>query len=400
MATMRDVALRAGVSIATVSFLVNGTKRVSPETSARITAAMEDLGYRRNMVARALASRQTRIIALLFPALQHRLGGTALSFVNGAAHAAHEHGYNLVLWPVSNDADQMMELIDGGLADGVLLMEVLMDDPRVERLVDRKTPFALIGRTKDPSDLPYVDMDFALMVEEGLDYLIGLGHSTIALVAERITDPGMAGYGPLVRTEASYRDAMAQRGLTPVVIRCDDSPQGGRAGAAELLEMAPETTAVMVINDDGALGLLSGLTRAGRRVPEDISILSLATTPEMGAMSDPILSTMDAPGTELGTLGVEALIDQLEGRTESLPQVLLPVPLNVADSTGPARPELRAKPGMPFGQLSNEGAGRNQPSEGSAHPVGNTRDDNEPASGESVDGGARDDLGATPHHAG
>jgi DNA-binding LacI/PurR family transcriptional regulator len=332
MATMQDVAVRAGVSIATVSFVVNGTKRVSPETTARITAAMAELGFRRNVIARALASRQTRIIALLFPPLRHRLDG----FINGAAHAAHTHGYNLVIWPVSNDADQMMELIDGGLADGVLLMEVLMDDPRIDRLLERGTPFALIGRTADPAALPYVDMDFDLMIDQAMEYLPGLGHSRIALVGEEMNDPAMVDYGPRVRIEVAFRAAMDALGVEPVVMHSPRSPQGGRATANELLRVAPETTAVIIMNDDAAPGLLSGLTRAGRRVPDDISILSVGTTPEMGAMSDPILSTMDAPGTELGTLGVVALIDQLEGRTESLPQVLLPVPLNVAESTGPA----------------------------------------------------------------
>jgi DNA-binding LacI/PurR family transcriptional regulator len=332
MATMQDVAVRAGVSIATVSFVVNGTKRVSPETTARITAAMAELGFRRNVIARALASRQTRIIALLFPPLRHRLDG----FINGAAHAAHTHGYNLVLWPVSNDADQMMELVDGGLADGVLLMEVLIDDPRVARLVERGTPFALIGRTADPAALPYVDMDFDLMIDAAMQYLTGLGHSRIALVGEELSDPAMVGYGPRVRTEAAFRAAMSARGSDPVVLHSPTSPQGGRAAAVELLRVAPDTSAVIIMNEDAAPGLVSGLARAGRRVPDDISVLSVATGPEMGAMSDPILSTMDAPGTELGTLGVEALIDQLEGRTESLPQLLLPVPLNVAESTGPA----------------------------------------------------------------
>ena len=333
MATMRDVAVRAGVSIATVSFLVNGTKRVSPETSARITAAMEELGYRRNVIARALASRQTRIIALLFPPLRHRLDG----FINGAVRAAHAHGYNLVLWPVSNDADQMMELIDGGLADGVLLMEVQMDDSRVDRLLERGTPFALIGRTADPSALPYVDMDFDLMVDEALEYLMGLGHTRIALVLEEINDPSMIGHGPRVRTEAAYRAVMERLGLQPEVVRSAHSPQGGRDAAVQLHRDAPDVTAVLIMNDDGATGLLNGFLRAGVRVPQDLSILSIATTPEMAAMSDPIMSTMDAPGPEMGRLGVEALIDKLEGRTDPLPQTLLPVPLHIAESTGPAR---------------------------------------------------------------
>jgi DNA-binding LacI/PurR family transcriptional regulator len=189
----------------------------------------------------------------------------------------------------------------------------------------------------DPSALPYVDMDFDLMVDEALDYLMGLGHRRIALVLEEINDPSMVGHGPRVRTEAAYRAIMERLGLQPVVVRSAHSPQGGRDAAEQLHREAPEVTAVLIMNDDGATGLLNGFIRAGVRVPEDLSILSIATTPEMAAMSDPIMSTMDAPGPEMGRLGVEALIDQLEGRTDPLPQALLPVPLHVAESTGPLR---------------------------------------------------------------
>jgi DNA-binding LacI/PurR family transcriptional regulator len=337
MATMRDVAVRAGVSIATVSFVVNGTKRVAPETKARIEAAMAELGFRRNVVARGLASGRTRIIALLFPALDHRLGGTALSFVTSAANAAKRRDYNLVLWPVSNDADQITDLIAGGLVDGVLLMEVQLDDARVDRVVESGIPFALIGRTRDPAGLPYVDIDFARTIETGLDYLTGLGHDKIVLVDETLDGSNMAGYGPVVRSEEAFTAGMVARGLDPLIVSCAESPEGGREAAATLLSTVPDTTAVMVMNDDAAFGLVSGLSRAGFSIPSDISILSLATTAEMGAMSDPVLSTMNAPGVELGRLGVEALIDQLEGLSVALPQVLIPCELQIRASTAPAR---------------------------------------------------------------
>ena len=336
MATMKDVAERANVSIATVSFVVNQTKRVSPDTKARIVAAMEELGYRRNVVARALASRRTRIIALLFPALDHRLGSTALSFVTSAASAAGERGYSLVLWPVSNDADQMTELISGGLVDGVLLMEVQMDDARVDRLVESGVPFAMIGRTKDPSGIAFVDMDFERTVELGLDYLVGLGHQRIALILESLEGSAMAGYGPPVRTESKYRQSMIGRGLNPIVVTCEESPLGGRRAAAELLAVDPDVTAIIVMNEEAAFGIVSGLVRAGRTVPDDVSILSMATTAEMGAFSEPVLTTMNAPGVELGRLGIEALIDQLEGTATELLQVLLACPIQEGDSTAPA----------------------------------------------------------------
>jgi DNA-binding LacI/PurR family transcriptional regulator len=341
VATMQDVAARANVSIATVSFVVNKSKRVSPETEARVREAMRELGFRRNAVARALASRRTRIIALLLPELNHRVGGTMMQFVSGAANTAKQRGYNLVLWPLSGEADEMSELLGGGLVDGVLLMEVRMHDDRVLRLAESDVPFAMIGRTEDPSGLLYVDMDSETTMRMSLDYLWGLGHRKVALIVEQL-DVVMEGYGPTVRTEAAYRSLVKEHGCEPVVVTCEKTASGGRGAASELLERAPDTTAVIVMNEEAVFGVVSGLGRAGLTVPADISIMSIETSPEMGAFSEPVLTTMNAPGEQLGRMGADALIDRLEGTDKIMPQLLLACTLQEGESTAPPR-ELRSE---------------------------------------------------------
>ena len=337
MATMQEVATRAGVSIATVSFVVNGTKNVSPSTRERVTTAMAELGFRNNVVARALASRRTRIIALLFPSLENRLGSTALQFVSAAASRASELGYHLVLWPDGAAADDLTDLLSGGLADGVLVMEVMMKDWRIEKLVEMRVPFLSIGRTEHPESMSFVDMDFENTVEEGLDYLTDLDHSHIGLVVEDLEGSPLVGYGPHIRTERAYRAAMKRRGLVPLVVACGPSAAGGRAAARDLLAQDPALTAVMIMKDDSTFGLVSGLTSAGLVVPDDVSILSIASSNEAGAATEPVLSTMNAPGHELGKMAVESLIGQLDGVTVVHPHVLLPCALHIADSTAVAR---------------------------------------------------------------
>ncbi len=333
---MRDVAERAGVSTATVSFVVNGTKRVAPDTHARIVEAMDELGFRRNVLARALASRRTRIIALLSPVLDDHLGRTGMSIVTSAAKAASDHGYRLVLSPVSNDGREMKDLLTDGLLDGVLLMEVQMDDQRVEKLTELGGTFALIGRTRDPSQLAYVDIDFDRTVDEGLDYLVGLGHKRIALVLGQQEGSSLAGYGPYVRTELAFREGMSARGLEPIVTSTEPSHRGGMTIVDALLETAPDLTAVIVLNEDAAPGIVSRLTELGRPVPSAASVLSIATTSALAAMSHPVLSTMNVPQAELGEYGVAALIDQLEGTMKDRPQVLIPCTLQIEGTTGPA----------------------------------------------------------------
>ncbi|WP_227497037.1 LacI family DNA-binding transcriptional regulator [Planctomonas psychrotolerans] len=336
MATMRDVARLANVSIATVSFTLNNTKPVAPATRLRVEQAMEELKFRRNPVARALASRRTRIIALLYPALQHRFSGTVVNFFTSAAQTASEHGYTLVLWPISNDAAEVTELVDGGLVDGVLLMEVQLDDPRVERLRQSDLPFALIGRTRDPSALSYVDIDFENTTAAAVDHLVDLGHRAICLLNGSVGSSALEAYGPVARTEAAFDEVMRARGLTPVTLACDETPIAGRAAASELLERAPDATAVIVMNEHAAFGFVSGLTHRGLHVPRDMSILSIASSRDMAAISDPELTCMAAPGVELGRMGVEALLDQLEGRSEKHPQALVMCTFVPGQSTGPA----------------------------------------------------------------
>ncbi len=335
MATMREVAERAKVSIATVSFVVNDTKPVSPDTRARIVAAMKDLNYQRNVVARALASHRTHIVALLYPALDHRIGPTVMKFITKAASVARERGYDFVLWPVANDADQMSHLLAGGLLDGVLLMEVEINDARVDRLVESGVPFALIGRTHDAS-LPFVDIDFGSTLEQALDYLTHLGHSHIALVNERVVGSHHDDVGPQVRGENAYREGMLARGLEPQVISCDTTPLAGRRAATQVIALDSATTAILTMNEMASPGIVSGLKRAGLGVPTDMSVLAVASSSEMGALADPILTTLNAPATELGELGVAALIDQLEGHLAQPPQILLDCTLVIGESTGPA----------------------------------------------------------------
>jgi DNA-binding LacI/PurR family transcriptional regulator len=336
MVTMRDVADRAGVSIATVSFLLNDTKPVRAATRAKIEQAMADLGYRRNEVARALASRRTHIIAMAYPALDHRFGFSAAEFFTSAADAARKQHYHLVLWPVGNDGTELHELVGQGLVDGVVLMEVQLDDPRVGILQEMQTPFALIGRTTELEGLSHVDIDFDATVEEAIGHLHGLGHRKLVMVSGDLTDPRFHTYGPYVRTEAAYRRISAEYGVQTIVLECADTTRSGQEAAERLMREHPDTTAVLVLNEYAGLGVASGLNKLGYDIPAEISVLPLLMAPETAALSDPELTIMRTPGPELGQLGTEALIRQLEG-ADPLPPQLVPARLYPGATIAPPR---------------------------------------------------------------
>jgi DNA-binding LacI/PurR family transcriptional regulator len=335
MVTMRDVADQAGVSIATVSFVVNGTKPVSASTRQRIEQAMADLGFRRNAVARALASRRTHILAMAYPALDHDLSSSSLEFFTSAAATAARLDHHLVIWPVSNDATELTELLGQGLVDGVLLMEVQLDDPRVTALTQSRVPFALIGRTVDPVAFVHVDIDFDATIRDAVAHLYDLGHRRIVLVSGDRTDPSMIDYGPYVRSESAFEALARSRGIEPTILRCGPTAAAGRELAGRLLADHPDTTGVLIMKEYATLGLVSELRRRGLDIPGDFSVLPLVASKELPALSDPELTIMRSPGPELGRLGVEALIQVIEGHEPPAPQ-LIPCHLELAASTGPA----------------------------------------------------------------
>lgn len=333
MTTMRDVAEHAGVSIATVSFVINNTKPVTQATRARIEASMEALGYRPNAVARALASRRTRVLALAHPALDHRLGESGMEFMIAAARRAGEHGYHLMMWPGTNDGREMTDLLGQRMVDGVILMEVQLDDPRVGPLQTSKTPYALIGRTADPSGSLHVDIDFEQTATDAVQHLYDLGHRRIVLVTGTQVGESYDNYGPYVRTERAFVDVTARLGLEPVIVASGRDAGAGRQLAQRLRTEQPDATAVVLLNEFAAIGLLIGLHHQQVRVPDDLSIVSMVTSDEMALLAEPTLTIMRSPGTALGELAVEHLVRQMTTGERPDP-VLLPSVLVPGESTG------------------------------------------------------------------
>jgi DNA-binding LacI/PurR family transcriptional regulator len=339
-ANMQDVADRAGVSITTVSFVLNNTKNVRPHTRARIEQAIADLGFRRNLVARALASRRTRIIALVITTLGYGIRGAQPDFVVGAAREASAADHHLVVYPDDKDGSQLTALAGQGLVDGVILMEVQMKDPRVELLTGLDVPFALIGRTADTTGMYCVDIDFDTSMELAVEHLVGLGHRRIVYMPTG--DPGDEMLGRYVRTEAAYRRLAKRHRIPPVVMPCRSSVPDGRDAAARLALEAPESTAVVAGNEAVAAGLVAGLQVRGVTIPAEVSVLSLLTSLEYRSASNPPLTVVSPPSADLGELGVRALLRRLEGDPPTDPELRAGV-LVPGESTGQAPPRTPAR---------------------------------------------------------
>ena len=339
MATMQDVATLAHVSLSTVSYAINNTRPISAATRQRIDAAMAELNFRPNAIARSLASKRSRIVALTFPGIENGLGSTVMEFVTSAAEAARARNYHLVVWPYApSQAAEMREMSRDGLTDGVIIMEVRRDDPRVRVLDAAGIPLTMIGRADDTNDSRCVDIDFDSTTEDAVAHLASLGHRNIALLNHSAASRDH-GYGPTLRVDSGFHAAMSRRGLAGTTVWSDESPAAGRATMAALLNRAPEITALVAMNENAVIGAVGALTQRGLTVPQDFSVLSIVSSPLVAEMVEPTLTTLHSPGAALGRLGVQSLLDQLDGRDPVGGPVLLPCRWEAGLSTGPVSPD-------------------------------------------------------------
>jgi DNA-binding LacI/PurR family transcriptional regulator len=333
---MADVARRAGVSISTVSYALNGTRPISAETRARIQEAMAELRYTPNVLARGLRGRRARIIALVFPSRGRGIDISSLGYILGASDYAQSMDYHLLLWTTETDSlASLRTLVGQGLLDGVLLMEVRMDDPRITVLTDAGIPFTMIGRTGRTIEADWVDTDFDQCVHTALEHLARHGHRHVVLVnqAATILETGLA--GP-IRTQQAARQAAAELGLDLVTVACDSTAAAGNSLVNRLLDENPRVTGVLALNEQAAPGVIAGALARGLRIPDDLSVVAIAMSEQAALMSVPAMTTVSADEHEMGRQGVDLLINRLEGQPGPHTQKLFAGTLQVRGTSGPA----------------------------------------------------------------
>jgi DNA-binding LacI/PurR family transcriptional regulator len=343
--TMAQIAQRAGVALSTVSYVLSGKRAVSEEMHVKVLAAVEELDYRRHGPARALASRRSHTIALFLPSPQWHLVPVQQTFVAGATQATSAMDYSLLLSTSPEDPETIARVLTRGRADGVILMETLAHDPRVERLKASGYPFTLIGRTADTTGINFVDLDFGDAVRTSLAHLAELGHTCVALFnfPQDLLD---AGYTSALIARDAFEKTAAELGIRGIHLPCPHPAQEAFAVAAQLLQAEPECTAAITTGWQFT-GLLGALRAANLHVPDDMSIVSVIAS-QFAEMLTPALTGIEWPAFDAGRLAAEMLIEQLDGGGTPPRQLLIGGELVVRETTGPVRrptPSLRAAAG-------------------------------------------------------
>ena len=332
MTSIYDVAKAAGTSIATVSYVINKSNRIGQATTERVLQAMKELNYEPRASAQALARGRTLTITLVAPMTVYQHQASFYNIINGIGSVLSDTDYRLYIHPTLNRPGSLLELesaIRSHQMDGVILMHMTSEDPRVALLRQNKIPFVLIGRCDNCEDLSWVDADVDGVTDTCIKYLLSKGHQKIGMLAER----GEANISDLLRR--GFKRSILQNGLNFNQENCiefSDDPVEINTAIINCLGKPDAPTAFFAVSDLAVLSLYNVASKLKLRIPEDISVIGYADSPIYPFMSPPCSSVFGSV-FDLGKFSAEILMTNLIGEETSQRQMLIPPHLIERTST-------------------------------------------------------------------
>lgn len=326
--TIRDVAARAGVSIATVSKVLNGRWGVAAATSERVRQVIDELGYEASLVAQSLRNHQTNVIGILVADLEP----FSTELLKGAADVIRGTGYELVVYSAGGQARdhagwerRYLTRLSGTLIDGAVLVTPTVVEAHYG------APVVAVDPHTGPSDMPTIDSDNLRGAELAVDHLVGLGHRRIGMLT------GRRDLQSALLREQGYRAAMSAAGIDVderLVVEGAYEPEVAAEQARQLLASAHRPTAIFAANDLSAIAAMQVAAELGIRVPDELSVVGFDNIPE-SALCAPPLTTVEQPIRQMGQEAVDMLIRLIRGATVEPTHVRLATRLVVRQSTGP-----------------------------------------------------------------
>ncbi len=331
--TIVDIAEACGVSTATVSRIINNKPDVAEDTRQRVLQLMEERGFAPQITWQQLRSGKSPFIALNFP---QDFNPPSQGIITAAALGCEQADYSLNLIVKSLSDSDLLAIFRSGQTDGMILMEILLHDRRVELLKEHDLPFVMIGRCADNTGLNYVDIDIEKGVADAIQHLHDLGHRRIGFVTLMQTSPEKE-YGYTTWALDGYQKACQKHGLPVKPLMVDLRTGSASQKVLKLLDENPNLTAIVTPQQSGVLAVLKAVQAQGLRIPQDMSVVGLLSEP-MSELATPPLTTISFPAQEMGLAAVRILIGHLEGTLTTPQQLLLRPELNVRGSTGPVPP--------------------------------------------------------------
>lgn len=328
MATIRDVAEQAGVSIATVSRVLNKQTPVSPATRKKVEQAIKQLNYQPNYLGRNLRRSETRIILLV---LQNISNSFYSKVIKGIEDLGHKYGYSVLICNTDSEPERersFLDLLVNRLVDGVILMEPEVDSEELTE-IGKDYPIVQCCEYKEGAVVPHISIDNIAAGHTAVNHLIKLGHKRIGMISA---------YNRLLsalQREEGYKRALAEAGIEfdPNLIKYGSYGfTGGLRACKEFLKMEEKPTAVFAVSDITAIGAIKAIKEEGLKIPEDIAVVGFDNT-SIASMYDPQLTTISQPRYDLGKISMEILLQLIEGKSLASKDLYLEHELIIREST-------------------------------------------------------------------
>jgi DNA-binding LacI/PurR family transcriptional regulator len=327
--TIREVAEAAGVSTATVSNVLNKTGKVRPETHELVLSTVRRLGYLPNIHARRLASRNTRTLGIIVSDIENPFFP---EIIKGFLSRTRQLGYEAILNDTNYDPRRTQDAARRMMAhsvSGVAIMTSEISKRLIDELTRRKIAVTFLDLGPARGYVSTLRIDYASGIKQIVSHLHKEGHRRIAFVAGR---PKLK--SNIARLEA-YERSVAEVGLKPgPILHGDLRFEGGFAAGRAIAQMSPRPTAVMAINDLTAVGVIKGLTEAGCRIPEDISVTGFDRT-RLAEYSNPSVTTVDIHRDLLGQMAADVLHELCSSNDPHGKEYEISAELILGKSSGP-----------------------------------------------------------------
>ena len=339
--SIRDVAKRAGVSIATVSRTVNRIPTVNPELAERVWKAIEEVGYLPNTQARALVSGRSHMLGLIVSEITNPFFPELIQEFESLAVA---QGYEVLIGSTNYDparTESLMRRLLQRNVDGVAIMTFGIEEDLVQKLVEREFPLVFVDAGPDLPNIQVLKVDYAEGIRQGVQHLAALGHRNIAFISGPLSQRS-----PNARREA-FLKSMAELGLrvpSEHLVEGNHTMESGIVAMEKLIALETLPTAVMCSNDMTAIGALHALYRTTHKVPEDISVVGFDDI-HLAQFMLPPLTTVQMSCKDLAFAAVESLRAGIEGDHSKARRKEWPIPtrLVVRQSTAFPRGSLPAR---------------------------------------------------------
>ncbi|MGN7455101.1 catabolite control protein A [Paenibacillus pasadenensis] len=332
--TIYDVAREAGVSMATVSRVVNNNPNVKPQTRKKVYEAIERLGYRPNAVARGLASKKTTTVGVVIPDISN---SNFAEVARGIEDIANMYHYNIILCSADKRKEKEIRVINTLLekqVDGLLFMGGAVTEEHKQAFKTANVPVVLCATTDEQNEIPSVDIDHEAAAYDAVKTLIGQGHRDIAMISGTLQDPsnGYARY-------QGYKRALQEAGIAERedFVRIGNYRyESGVEAMGHFLELDKLPTAVFAATDEMAIGAIHAIQDKGLAVPGDISVISVDNS-RMAEMVRPTLSAVAQPMYDIGAVSMRLLTKLMKKEPVEQAKVVLPHDIVKRNSAGAAK---------------------------------------------------------------